>query len=108
MLESILEPSKVIDEKYLMHCYVLDTGKVVCGRPIGVDATTITLETDAMQADSVPVPRDQIVDSHPSTISPMPAGLADVLTKTELLDLIALLKTGVDSKHAAAGLSDGS
>ncbi|HQX53788.1 MAG TPA: heme-binding protein, partial [Planctomycetaceae bacterium] len=38
LLESIVLPSKVIDEKYRLSNYLLNTGKVITGRPVGVSA----------------------------------------------------------------------
>ncbi|MEO2048055.1 MAG: hypothetical protein ABGX16_15975, partial [Pirellulales bacterium] len=94
LLESILRPSKVIDEKYRVNSYILDSGKVITGRPVGVSATTITLQTDPLQTETVVVLRDQIEESSPSQVSPMPSGVVNVLTKEEILDLIAYLKSG--------------
>jgi len=42
----------------------------------------------------VRVNRADIDDRAVSTISAMPAGLADVLTKAEVLDLVSFLQTG--------------
>ncbi|MCA9131973.1 MAG: c-type cytochrome [Planctomycetales bacterium] len=96
LLESILLPSKVIDEKYRLHTYVLEDGQVLTGRPVGVSATVITLQTDPLRAETVPMARQEIVESAPSQASPMPSGLANVLTQDEILDLIAYLKAGGD------------
>ncbi|MCH5374191.1 MAG: c-type cytochrome [Planctomycetes bacterium] len=92
MLESIIEPSKVIDEKYRQTSYVLENGKVVTGRPIGVNAKQITVETDPITGKSETVVRGEIEEAVISKTSPMPTGLADVLTREEILDLIAYLK----------------
>lgn len=94
LLESVLDPSRVVDEKYRYVSYVLSSGKVVTGRPIGVNAREIVVETDALTEASVTVARSEIDESLPSRISPMPTGLVNVLTKDEILDLIALLKHG--------------
>ncbi|HSG72526.1 MAG TPA: heme-binding protein [Planctomycetaceae bacterium] len=92
ILESVLEPSKVIDEKHRQTSYVLTNGKVITGRPIGVNAKQLVIETDPITEASVTVSRDEIEESVISKVSPMPAGLADVLTRDEILDLIAYLK----------------
>ncbi|WP_339727436.1 heme-binding protein [uncultured Gimesia sp.] len=94
ILESIITPSKVMDEKYLYTVYILDSGKVVTGRPVGVNKTTITVETDPIKQTTVPVARDEIEESILSKTSPMPASLINVLTKEEILDLLAYLKAG--------------
>lgn len=92
LLESIIEPSKVIDEKYRQTSYVLVNGKVLTGRPVGVSAKQITLETDPNRGLSEIVNRADIEESVISQISPMPAKLTNVLTREEILDLIAYLK----------------
>ncbi|MAG92807.1 MAG: heme-binding protein [Planctomycetaceae bacterium] len=96
LLESILLPSKTIDEKYRVHSYMLESGKVVTGRAVSVGATSITLQPDPLRAETVQVLREQIELSSPSAVSPMPSGLVDVLTKEEILDLVAYLKSGGD------------
>ncbi|MEZ6050344.1 MAG: c-type cytochrome [Planctomycetaceae bacterium] len=96
LLESMLIPSKVIDEKYRVGTYVLKSGKVVNGRPVGVNATSITLQVDPLSSETVIVQRGEIEESSPSSLSPMPEGLLNVLTETEIFDLIAFLKSGGD------------
>jgi len=96
ILESIIAPSKVMDPKYLYTVYVLTSGKVVTGRPVGVNKTTITVETDPIRQTTVPVPRAEIEESVLSNTSPMPASLINVLTREEILDLLAYLKAGGD------------
>jgi putative heme-binding domain-containing protein len=92
ILESILEPSRVMDPKYRHTIYVLEDGRVVTGRPIGVQRDEIVVETDPQRHTTVTVARQEITEGLPSQTSPMPTGLVDVLTAEELLDLLALLK----------------
>lgn len=101
ILESIITPSKVMDEKYLYTVYVLTNGKIVTGRPVGVSKTTITVETDPIRQTTVPVVREEIEESILSKTSPMPANLIDVLTREEILDLLAYLKAGGDPQATA-------
>lgn len=101
ILESIITPSKVIDPKYLYTVYVLTSGKVVTGRPVGVSRTTITVETDPITQKTVPVLREEIEESVLSKTSPMPAHLVNVLTRNEILDLLAYLKAGGDPQNTA-------
>ncbi|WDQ14954.1 DUF7133 domain-containing protein [Rhodopirellula sp. P2] len=96
LLESIAQPSKVIDEKYRLSTYVLDSGQVITGRPIGVSATVITVQTDSLRSETVALKRAEIEQTSPANLSLMPSGLLDVLTLDEILDLIAYLKSGGD------------
>lgn len=94
LLESILEPAKVIDPKYLYSAYQLQDGRVVTGRPVAVSRETIKVETDPLSANVVTIQRDAIVASKISDVSPMPQGLLNTLTREEILDLIAYLRSG--------------
>jgi putative heme-binding domain-containing protein len=107
LLESILEPSKVIDPKYRHTAYVLDNGKIVFGRPIGVNSKQLTIQTDPLSAVTVTIDRDAIEASQPAEVSPMPNGLADTLTTNEILDLLAYLRANGDPENDAFASQEG-
>jgi putative heme-binding domain-containing protein len=94
ILESILEPSKVVDPKYHATTWVLADGRVVTGRASMVNDREIAVETDALTGAVVKLARADIESSHPSPVSPMPQGLLDTLSRDEILDLVALLRAG--------------
>ncbi|MCC7338057.1 MAG: c-type cytochrome [Pirellulaceae bacterium] len=96
LLESIMLPSKEIDEKYRLSRYLLDNGTVITGRPAGVGANVLTIETNTLPTQTIQVKRDEIEQTSQADISPMPSGLVNVLTLDEVLDLIAYLKSGGD------------
>ncbi|RLS29378.1 MAG: hypothetical protein DWH79_12390 [Planctomycetota bacterium] len=93
IVESILEPSKVVDAKYHTTTWVLSDGRAVTGRAIMVNDKEVGVETDPLTGASEKILRAEIESSHPSTVSPMPQGLLDTLTLEEILDLVALLRT---------------
>ncbi len=101
LLESVLEPSKVMDPKYRHMTYVLNNGRVITGRPLTVDGEVIQVETDALRRTVDKIQRSEIEESFPSRSSPMPAGLLDVLQAEEVLDLLAYLRCGGDPQAAA-------
>lgn len=94
ILESILEPSKVVDPKYHATTWVLADGRVVTGRANMVNDREIGVEVNALSGESLKLLRSEIESSHPATVSPMPQGLLDTLEEEEILDLLALLRTG--------------
>lgn len=94
LLESILEPSKQIDPKYLNTTYLMEDGTVVSGRTVGVSSKQLTIEVDSVTGRTETIEREEIEASSPSKVSPMPEGLLDVLTAEEISDLIALLRRG--------------
>ena len=91
ILESIIEPSKVVDPKYSYSTYLLKDGTSVSGRPVGVSSKTLKLEVNPFTQETIQVKRDDIDESYPSKTSPMPSGLLDTLNKEEIKDLIAYL-----------------
>ena len=92
--ESIIEPSKVIDPKYGTTQYLLADGRIVIGRAAGVNATELTVETNSLTRETVKIARDEIEESRPASVSPMPAGLLDSFTADEIRELLAFLRTG--------------
>jgi putative heme-binding domain-containing protein len=92
--ESIIEPSKVVDPKYHATTFVLASGRVVTGRSAGVSSQEIQVETDALRGRTEKIARADIEATHPSTVSPMPQGLLDTLSLDEVLDLLAVVRSG--------------
>jgi putative heme-binding domain-containing protein len=96
LLESILEPSKVISDQYQDQTAFLKDGDVVTGRLVSESDQEIVLEVDRVAGTRQILPRANINRLRPATLSPMPTGLANVLSKEEILDLIAYLRNGVE------------
>lgn len=94
IVESILDPSKVVDPKYHATTWVLADGRVVTGRANMVNAREIGIEVNALTGESLKISREEIESSQPANVSPMPQGLLDTLTLDEILDLLALLRAG--------------
>jgi putative heme-binding domain-containing protein len=92
LLESIIDPSKQVDPKYLNTNYLMSDGRLVSGRTVGVSKNQLTIEVDSTTGNTVVIDRVEIEASVPGTRSPMPDGLVDTLTREEILDLIALLR----------------
>ncbi len=101
LLESIMLPSKQIDEKYRLSRYLMTDGTVVTGRPIAVAATQLTIQTNSLPIESISIKREEIEQTSQADISPMPADLIDVLTLDEILDLMAYLKANGDPQADA-------
>jgi len=99
LLESILEPSKVIDPKYHNSQYQLADGRVVAGRAISVSREQISVETDALTGKFVTISRADILESRSSDVSPMPQGLLNTFSRDEILDLIAYLRSSSQERR---------
>ncbi len=94
ILESIIEPSKVLLEEYQNMYLTMDDGDVLTGHIIDENQTRVVLMTDLISRTTVDVPVKSIVSRRPSKISPMPEGLLDALSEDEIWDLIAFLQRG--------------
>jgi putative heme-binding domain-containing protein len=94
LLESLLEPSKVINEQYQNTTVLLKDGDSISGRLVRDDGKTIVLEVDGLNGTRQLVERDAVIEIKPSNVSPMPAGLLNILSKDEIFDLLAYLQSG--------------
>lgn len=101
VLESILHPSKDIEEKYAMRTYLLGSGVVTSGFIVGENETEILLKSDPLKQDKPTVViKDDIEVEKKNEQSVMPVGLLNWLTKEEVLDLIAFVVAGGDADSA--------
>jgi putative heme-binding domain-containing protein len=97
MLESIIEPSKVISDQYQGNVFVLDSGKQVVGRVVNLNNDTIMVSENMLEPGNLTViNRAEIEETLVSKTSMMPNGLINTLNKDEILDLIAYLQSGGD------------
>jgi putative heme-binding domain-containing protein len=94
ILESILEPSKVISEQYQSSNLFLKNGDDVSGRILEESPTEYVVLTNPLLNTRATVKKSDVARLQPSQVSMMPAGLVSILTKDELLDLLAYLESG--------------
>ncbi|QDU63631.1 Arylsulfatase precursor [Planctomycetes bacterium Pan216] len=91
LLESILFPSATIVRQYEPYTVVTDTGRILTGLIVREDTDSLTLQQQV--GDPFTIPRDEIDELVPSTVSIMPKGIDETLSQQELADLIAYLVT---------------
>jgi putative heme-binding domain-containing protein len=97
LLESILEPSKVIADPYRALSITLKSGAIVDGRVMSEDSSTLSIAINPVDPDQRRrVNKAEIQTRRMSDISPMPAGLVNTLSKDETLDLLAFLEAGAN------------
>jgi putative heme-binding domain-containing protein len=101
ILESIIEPSKVISEQYANTMLLLTNGKIVDGRILEENAQRLILQPNPLQPEKIEIRKSDIEKRALSKISPMPAKLVDTFTKEEILDLMAYLESGGRKDHPA-------
>jgi putative heme-binding domain-containing protein len=99
LIESIVEPNKVISDQYAAVTITTFSGKAVTGRIVNLTGDTLLINTDMFDPDAISkVRRDDIETQETSQVSMMPAGLIDTCTADEARDLIAFLLSKGDRK----------
>ena len=96
LLESILQPSKVISDQYRSTMVIRTDDTIDTGRLLEDTDTRIVLNIDPYGYETLSIPRSEIAEVLPSPVSPMPTGHVNSLSLEELLDLMAYLNTAGD------------
>jgi len=94
ILESIIEPSKVISEQFQNTTIKTNDGKLVEGRVVDENDARVVLQPNQLLPEKVEVKKDNIKSRAPSKLSPMPEGLINNFHQDEILDLLAYLESG--------------
>jgi putative heme-binding domain-containing protein len=96
LLESILEPSRVVSEVYRTTTVITRGGDILEGRLLAEDEQAVTLGLNALDPASAPrsVPKASIESRRLSELSPMPSGLVNTLAKEEVVELLRWLEAG--------------
>ncbi len=99
ILDSILNPSRVIDDKFRNTVLKLKSGAEVIGTIEREDEKTIAIRTHPLVPQTTSIEKADVKSRELSNISPMPPGLLNVLTRDQILDLLAYIESGGDPKH---------
>jgi putative heme-binding domain-containing protein len=94
LLDSIVEPSKVISEQYLSYVVKTKLGETVVGQIAEENNDHITIITNALTGEKKQIGQTRIAARKVSPVSPMPSNMLDVLTRDEILDLLAYIESG--------------
>jgi putative heme-binding domain-containing protein len=94
ILESLIEPSKVVSEQFQNVNVFLKDGDTVTGRLLRQGDQELVVETDPLQRVELTLARTDVEEVRPSTVSPMPEGLLHPFQREEILDLLAFLASG--------------
>src|SRR5262249_40569482 len=93
ILEQILEPSKLIDERYRNVNFELKGDEPVTGMIVKEDAETVTVQTGPADSLLQVLKKREVLKRTPQHSSPMPVGLLNTLSKEQILDLLAYIES---------------
>ncbi len=107
ILWSILEPSRVVDEKYRSEQIVTVDGRVIVGRIVAdgnYRSTKLRVLTDPLRpGQTVEIDKNDIAAHQFLLQSPMSSGLLDSFTPSEIGDLLTFLEqTGSEDQLPAS------
>jgi putative heme-binding domain-containing protein len=100
ILESILEPSKVVSEQYQNYSVTKKDGDVQTGRIVDENDAKIVIQSSPLAPERVEISKSDIVSRTPSKVSPMPEGLVNQMTSNDILDLLAYIESMGKAKAA--------
>ena len=98
VLRQILEPSLVIADRYRNYQFELKDGDEFPGMIIKEDPDTLTVHTGPSDALIRTVKKSDLKKRELQNSSLMPVGLLNLLTKDQILDLLAYLESGADPR----------
>jgi putative heme-binding domain-containing protein len=104
LVESIVEPSKVISDQYQATIFEFKDDVPIVGRIVNMGGDTYYVNTDMMDAgQSVTIRRNRVHQTRASDVSMMPTGLLNQMNENEVLDLLAYLLSRGDSTNPMFG-----
>src|SRR5690606_38391167 len=101
ILEAIIHPSKAISDQYLSSVILTTDGEVIRGRIIEETPDALKVRIDPFALELTEVKKADIEEQQLAKISEMPQGLINTLTKEEILDLIAYLRSAGNADDKA-------
>jgi len=94
LLQQLLEPSSEINEKFQTYKFLLADGRVLSGVITKDQRKHFEVMTNLLTPNNLTkVAKDEIDQQVKSTISAMPTGMLDVLSREEIADLLTFLQS---------------
>lgn len=100
MLESIIEPNKVVSDQYAATVFTMKDGSSILGRLTNENDAAYFISQNPFAPDAIrEIPKKDVLNTKYSYISVMYPGLINRLNEEELKDLIAYLMAGGNEDH---------
>lgn len=100
LLDQIINPSKEINEQFAPIVVTKNDGSTVSGVVVNLSGDNVTINTDLTDPNQREnIDRKTVESIEVSKVSPMPPMLLNMLTKEEVLDLLAYTLSGGDSEN---------
>ena len=94
LVETIIKPSKAVSDQYQATVFLLESGKTVTGRIANVRPNAYMVQTDMLDPGNFTLIKvADIAGKRPATESMMPADLLNTMTREEIVDLMAYMRS---------------
>ena len=101
LLDQIINPSKEINEQFVPIVVEKTDGSSVTGVVVNLSGDTVTVNTDMLDPNQrESIDRKLVKSLEPSTVSPMPPGMLNMMSADEILDLVAYVLSAGDKDNA--------
>jgi len=102
LLRQILEPSALIKDDHRLYAVDLDDESTYFGQIVERTETSLTIAENLQEPEvTITFDADEVVELTPLELSPMPTGTLVTLTRDEVLDLLAYVRSNGDAGAAA-------
>ena len=100
MLESIIEPNKVVSDQYAATVFTMKDGSSILGRLTNENDNTYFISQNPFAPETLrEIPKQDVASTKYSYISMMYPGLMNNMNEDEVKDLIAYLMAGGNEQH---------
>lgn len=100
LVETIIVPDKEISDQYEATIFLMEDGRTITGRVANLSGDQYSIQENMIDPGNfTQIKANEIEDMRPSRVSMMPGGLLDTLTRDEILDLVAYLKSTAAPKQ---------
>ena len=89
-----------MSEQFQNTIFAMKDGEEITGRVVEDRAENLLVETNPLTQARTTLKKADIRSRAASKVSPMPVGLVSVLSRDEMLDLLAFLESGGNRSHA--------
>ena len=94
LLETLIDPSKEVSDQYQATIFQLEDGQTITGRVANLNSDRYMVQTNMLDPGNFThIQVGQIEAMKPSTVSMMPSGLLDSMTKEDILDLMSYMRS---------------
>jgi len=99
ILESVIDPSKVISEQYQNTTFKTKDNKIIEGRILEENDDRLIVQPNPLAPEKVEIKKANLQSRNPSKLSSMPEAALNTFNKEEILDLLAYMESAGRKDH---------